>query len=508
LIGRALTDLARLIEERRSLDEDREQTRSLKAEVERAETGLRAAQRSLQTAEAGRKREIDSLNHRAGLLEQASCSEAEIWEDPKRRIRRSLVSICPLLADAQTASQRRIELEAAEIPERAELTNAKKIHRAALSAYDAARSEAADLDRRIQENDQAQGAARNRIAQQAIIDDARKQIEAIGRELESLEFELDLALENFRSSQDMITAQIAGVAKTAAAASGALENELADLRRQSDKAANRSSRAKAALDTARRMALDVAEMERLLNAGIEEREETESQVRKTEREHSAAASRLEILEARAAELERVRAQIEQINQRLSDLKLIELATGRNGVQVLEISAAGPGISKKINDLLESCYGSRFSVRFETLREKVSSPGEFAEDFDIKISDNGREDSAAGLSGGEQVWIAAAISLGINIYNAERSPIRWETLWLDETAGGLDAENARAYINMLRKARELGRFHQILFVSHSLEVQSMADACLYFSNGEVHLPDLYSLEMPHNGTEMSLAFATN
>ena len=48
----------------------------------------------------------------------------------------------------------------------------------------------------------------------------------------------------------------------------------------------------------------------------------------------------------------------------------------------------------------------------------------------------------------------------------------------------DGERAHAYVLMLRKAMELGGFHQCIFVSHNREVYEMADAQIYVGGGIV------------------------
>ena len=77
------------------------------------------------------------------------------------------------------------------------------------------------------------------------------------------------------------------------------------------------------------------------------------------------------------------------------------------------------------------------------------------------------------------------SLGISIYNMRQGEgIRYETLFRDETVGALDATNAKEYARMLRRAMDLGGFHQIIFICHSPLVWELADRILEVHGGQV------------------------
>jgi hypothetical protein len=69
--------------------------------------------------------------------------------------------------------------------------------------------------------------------------------------------------------------------------------------------------------------------------------------------------------------------------------------------------------------------------------------------------------------GQFVLVNEAVNLGIAIYNMRQGEgIRYETLFRDETVGALDATNAKEYVRMLRRAMDLGGFHQVVFICHT------------------------------------------
>jgi exonuclease SbcC len=73
--------------------------------------------------------------------------------------------------------------------------------------------------------------------------------------------------------------------------------------------------------------------------------------------------------------------------------------------------------------------------------------------------------------------------GIAIYNMRQGEgIRYETLFRDETAGALDAANGKEYVRMLRRAMDLGGFHQVIFICHTPLISELADRILSVSGG--------------------------
>lgn len=159
------------------------------------------------------------------------------------------------------------------------------------------------------------------------------------------------------------------------------------------------------------------------------------------------------------------------------LDLLVRALGPDGVQAYEIDAAGPRVSALANDLLAACYGPRFSLEVSTTR--TLKGGGTAEDFAILVHDGlrGRSGEIESLSGGEQVVVDEALRTALALFATERHGLQIATLWRDECVGGLDDDNAGRYVRMLHRARELGGFHQVLFVTHDRAAADTADAVI-------------------------------
>lgn len=172
------------------------------------------------------------------------------------------------------------------------------------------------------------------------------------------------------------------------------------------------------------------------------------------------------------------------------LQMLVKALGPDGIQAFEIDAAGPQVSGMANDLLLACYGPRFTVEIQTQRAMKSKEG-MDEDLEIIVLDakEGRSGPLGSLSGGEQVIVDEAVRTALAMFAARRleAPIR--TLWRDESSGALTPENARRYVQMLRRAAEIGDFHQVLFVAHDPDVIASADVVVRVANGS------YTVERP-------------
>ncbi len=249
---------------------------------------------------------------------------------------------------------------------------------------------------------------------------------------------------------------------------------------------NDLAQAKADLDEAKRQVAKHREDRPLvldssvLAALHDDERELIAKVAKTE------AQLAEATEARAA-ISGTLNKIAEKNRDLDDWRHLAKALGRDGIQALEVDAAGPEVSDLINDLLHSCYGARFTCSLQTTALKKDGKGT-KEVFDLRVIDTemGTDGSASDLSGGERVIVAESLGLAIAIYNARQSSVPILDLFRDECAGALDYQNAPRYVAMLRRALELGGFHRVYFIAHQRELWDLADARIVVSDGKAEV----------------------
>ncbi len=200
-----------------------------------------------------------------------------------------------------------------------------------------------------------------------------------------------------------------------------------------------------------------------------------------------ATERLERAKASAKRQKELRRDLGELTEAAGDWRLLHRDLGRDGVQALELDAAGPELTELANDLLHTCLGPRFSVRLETVRQKASGKGE-REGCWVTVLDStsGREGDAKTFSGGERVLIGEAVSLAIAMLGVRHAGFTEPTLVRDETGAALDAEKGRHYIAMLRRAAELVGAAHVLFVTHDTALHELADARIVVAGGKVEV----------------------
>ena len=145
----------------------------------------------------------------------------------------------------------------------------------------------------------------------------------------------------------------------------------------------------------------------------------------------------------------------------------------------------PELTELVNDLLTSCYGTRYSVSIDTTRSSANGKKEI-ETCDVRVLDTekGREAEVARFSGGQRTIVSESISLALAMIVLRRTGTKEPTLIRDETGSALDEENAGAYISMLRRAAEIIGAAHVIFVSHLSSTWALADARIDISGGKV------------------------
>jgi exonuclease SbcC len=171
----------------------------------------------------------------------------------------------------------------------------------------------------------------------------------------------------------------------------------------------------------------------------------------------------------------VRAKASLIETEIAHWTTVSKALGNDGIIALSIDDAGPTLASLANDLLLSCYGPRFSVRISTQEE--TQKGTMKENFDIIVFDGERDDekSVSQMSGGERIYINDVLTRAIALYQAQLSGRQYGCLFSDESDGALDPEKKLQFTAMKKRVLEIGGYKQEFFISHTPEVQEMADA---------------------------------
>ena len=221
--------------------------------------------------------------------------------------------------------------------------------------------------------------------------------------------------------------------------------------------------------------------------------EAQAAIAVADRQLAQLATEAQHLHKQKQQLERLHARNAELERRLRLAEDKQLAwnalaqrLGRDGLQRLEIDAAGPVVSDIANQLLEVGWGPRFTVAIVT-QVATADGKDMKEKFTIEVLDNlhgGEPRDIGDLSGGERVVVEEAIRAALACYvnRSSRQPCR--TLWRDEADGGLSYSNGERYILMLRRLRELSGAEQVVFITHRPDLAAMADAVVTVADGAV------------------------
>lgn len=209
-----------------------------------------------------------------------------------------------------------------------------------------------------------------------------------------------------------------------------------------------------------------------------------ARVAQAERDLAVAETTLQRAQESAGQLKVLTAEHVELTLELTDWVRLRKDLGRDGLQAAEIDSAIPELTEITNHLLHTCFGPRFTVTMDTVR--TSAKGKEVEDLIIQVLDThrGTEHEAETLSGGERVIVGEALALALSVLSCRRLGIERPTLVRDESGASLDPENGRAYVRMLRQAAGLIGADKVLYVSHTPELQGLADARLVVADGTV------------------------
>ena len=160
-------------------------------------------------------------------------------------------------------------------------------------------------------------------------------------------------------------------------------------------------------------------------------------------------------------------ELHKLELRIQQLKQLEEACSRKGVQALLIEHALPEIEERANELLDRLSGGSMRVTFETQRE-LKSRDELAETLEIHISDAAGERPYENFSGGEQFRVNFAVRLALSQALAHRSGAPLRTLVIDEGFGSQDPEGRQRLVEAINAVQS--DFACILVITHIEELR--------------------------------------
>lgn len=412
---------------------------------------------------------------------------------------------CQLLAQAREARE---AIPATELKIRA-ATSALEIHgrhvaeaRAAADRLVELRAEqAADDERRrkrerwaadVRDLEGKLDAARERADAAARAELAAEEAKAAGKPIGERRDEVSARLQAARTTLEPVrgSGEARQAALRAAAGAPALRERVADIERELERARAELADLPVVDDTAQTAAKAALERgERA--AGVDAAREAHARALEASRRASGALARLQgaldEVGDPAAERTALDARRAALAAKRSGFRLLEQGLGRDGLQALEIDAAGPEVGQLATELLGEVAGGRWSVELRTTRPSADGK-RMLEVFDLVVydGDRGGERVFDALSVGEQSVIGEALKLAIAVFNARRSGAVCRTLWRDEPDAGLSEIAAEAYPALLRRAIRLGGFERAYWITHRRPGWEQADRVIRVEGGRVRL----------------------
>lgn len=184
-------------------------------------------------------------------------------------------------------------------------------------------------------------------------------------------------------------------------------------------------------------------------------------------------------EQQTAEL---RKEVESIASALDDYTTLVQAFGIDGIQYMIIRGVVPEIMRQSNEILASMTGGRMAVDIRTEREQKSTK-QIVNSLEVWINTiDGGTREYGNYSGGEQVKIALAVTLGLADVKARRAGVQLGMLFIDEPPF-LDASGTDTYADALLSMAHRHPDMSILAISHDPTMKARFSQNIIVSAGE-------------------------
>lgn len=308
------------------------------------------------------------------------------------------------------------------------------------------------------------------LEKESFAKEARKQLAKLDKELAKLGY--DAAAHDIKRKEEIEARHIEEDYRkldTAKELSKQIQSEIKSLKedrkKRSEEIAEQTKsyeQAAKALSESETNSPNLQEAEQKLISLREEENETRGALGGAEQKVKA----LDTLRARKADYTNQR---EELNLTIARYKSLERAFGKDGVPALLIEQALPQIEQKTNDLLERLSDGKMSIRFVTQAEyKDKKRDDLKETLDIQISDSAGTRDYEMYSGGEAFRVNFAIRLALSEILAQRKGARLQTLVIDEGFGSQDALGRQRLVEAINLIKD--DFAKILIITHLDELK--------------------------------------
>jgi DNA repair exonuclease SbcCD ATPase subunit/DNA repair exonuclease SbcCD nuclease subunit len=169
---------------------------------------------------------------------------------------------------------------------------------------------------------------------------------------------------------------------------------------------------------------------------------------------------LQAAESRLIEQEDIRG---RLNADISDWNLLIEVFGRNGLQVVELTAACPEISDIASDILRH-FNKDWALYIMPTKPSADNSRDL-DDFYISLSTDEGHKTYDNLSEGERVWVDQSLKKAGIIYIINNTGYSFRTLIQDEGDGDLNEDSIEGFLATAMRSHDLTQAHHTLIVSH-------------------------------------------
>ena len=192
--------------------------------------------------------------------------------------------------------------------------------------------------------------------------------------------------------------------------------------------------------------------------------------------------RIKALKVELKSTTKMKAELDVLADRMNDYTMLINFFGKTGGMIHDIEMAGKQVSEIANRLLENYLEKSIIIKFDTLKE--NSKGEMKEVFDVTCSINGQDwQDSTDLSGGEKVLVSNAIREGMSYLRQDND---YQTVFLDELDGSLDAEARIGFVKLLEQGNELNGRDFTILITHSDGVKAHLEQYISLEEGEIKI----------------------
>lgn len=250
-----------------------------------------------------------------------------------------------------------------------------------------------------------------------------------------------------------------------------LNKEQAHLKELNNIKANLENEIESINKTLENIPQDYSDKIRILKRGIEDSKE---QIAILTAENNMTEMELNRVKQFADKIKEIKSELKVHKKNIEEYGIIQMAFSNNGIQAIELDSAAPEISSITNNILEECYGPRFTVSFDTQRD--ANNGKKIDDFIINVfdADNARLKRLDLISSGEGALIKQALYYGFSVIRARRTGFSFKTRFLDESDSALDSELRIKYLKMIESAHKQCGAVQTILITHSSELKEIIE----------------------------------